>query len=298
MSARLARLALALYPLAYRRRYGEELAALVEDTGASPRVIGDLARGALSAHLRPGPTVAGAVGREDRLRLAASSVLLCWVLFTAAGLGLYKTTEGRPFEGGAGAPGLLGTAHLAIQILALLATAAVAIGAVPLVLAAWRQRRDRPAARRAIGLACGAISLLVGVTVGLVALAGSTPGFSAGVEAAILAAYSLLALACGVGCALAARLGLFAIDVPQRLLILAAGCATVVAVAMVGIVLFSGIYLVDLIAAAPDLAGEPNGPLGVPGVAVSLAIQLAAMVAFTAPTALAAARSWRAPARG
>jgi hypothetical protein len=298
MSARLARLALALYPLAYRRRYGEELAALLEDTGASPRVIGDLARGALRAHLRPEPKVAGAVGREDRLRLAASSVLLCWVVFTAAGLGLYKTTEGRPFEAGAGAPGLLGTAHLAIQILALLAAAAVAIGAVPLVLAAWRQRRERPAARGAIGLACGAISLFVGVTVGLIAVAAITPGLSPGVEAVILAAYSLLALACGIGCALAARQGLFAITVPRHLLVLAAGCTTVVAAAMVGIALFAAVYLVDLISGAPNLAGAPNGPLGVPSVAVSLAVQLAAMVAFTAPAALAAARSWRPPARG
>jgi hypothetical protein len=87
VSARLARLALALYPLAYRRRYGEEMAALVEDQGASPRAVADLARGALRAHVRPEPAVAESVGRDDPVRLGGSAVLLWWVLLTLGGLG-------------------------------------------------------------------------------------------------------------------------------------------------------------------------------------------------------------------
>lgn len=292
-SARLARLALALYPLAYRRRYGDEMEALVEDSGASPRAVADLLRGALGAHLRPEPTVAGEVGRDDRLRLGVSAVLLCWVLFTMAGLGLYKTTESRSFDGLGGAPSLLGTALQTIQILAAVGSLAVVLGAAPLVLAALRQAGSRPAARRAVLLACGCVATFVGATMGLVLLAMAKPGFSPGVEALILAAWFLLAVACGVGCALAARHGLFAIAVPRRTLVFATVCATVVTVSMVGIALLTLTFLFDLVIAAPGLAAEPNGPLGEPNARLSLLIQLAAMVAVAVPAALGVSRAWR-----
>jgi hypothetical protein len=53
MTRRLAAVVLASYPLAYRRRYGEELAALVDDSPVNGRVVLDLLRGAVVAHLRP-----------------------------------------------------------------------------------------------------------------------------------------------------------------------------------------------------------------------------------------------------
>lgn len=293
MSARLARLALALYPLAYRRRYGEEMAALVEDQGASPRAVADLARGAVRAHVRPEPAVAASVDSDDHVRLGISAVLLCWVLFAFAGLAHYKTTEGRPFEGPGGVPGLLGVAHLGIQILAAVGSAAVVAGAAPLVRAALHQVDSRPAARRAVLLACGCVVTFVGVTVALVVLAAAKPGFSSGVEALIVLAWILLAVACGVGCALAARRGLFAIAVPPRALPLAVICAGVVAAAMVGIALLTLIYLVDLVAAT-NLASMPNGPLGNPDVRASLVLQLIAMVATAVPAAFAASRARRA----
>lgn len=49
---RLARAALRLYPRWWRRRYGAELQALVEDLGDRPGMAADLARGALSVRLR------------------------------------------------------------------------------------------------------------------------------------------------------------------------------------------------------------------------------------------------------
>lgn len=291
MRARLARLALALYPLAYRRRYGDEMAALIEDSGPSSGAVIDLLRGAAGAHLRPEPAVAAEVGPDERRRLGLSAVLLCWVLFSAAGLGLYKTTESRAFEGGVEGGGVLHLAHLAIQVLAGLAALAVVLGAAPLVLAALRQGRERPGARRATRLACGCVATFVAATVALVLVAQAKLGLPAGVEALILAAWSLLALACGIGCALAARRGLFAIAVPRRALDLATGCAALVAVAMAAIVVLAGVYLVALVVGSPELAGEPNGPLGVPSAGVSLALQLAAMIAFALPAGLGARRA-------
>jgi hypothetical protein len=293
VSARLARLALALYPLAYRRRYGAEMEALVEDSGASPGAVADLARGALRAHLRPEPAVAEEVGRDDRLRLGVSAILLCWVLFAFAGLALYKTTEGRSFRGLGDAPSLLGITHTGIQILAAVASLAVVLGAAPLVLAALRQAGSRPEARRAALLACGCVATFGAVTTGLVVLAATKPGFSSGVEALLLAAWALLALGCGVGCALAARRGLFAIAVPRRTLVFATVCASVVAAAMVGIAALTLIYLFDLVIAAPGLASTPNGPLGEPNARLSLLLQLATMSALAVPAALAAKRAWR-----
>jgi hypothetical protein len=127
MNARLARIALAFYPLAYRRRYGEEMATLLEDTAPSPSAIVDLLRGAAGAHLRPEPAVAAEVAPEERLRRGLGSVLLCWVLFAIAGLALYKTTENGASEAG-GEPGLLGVLHLCIEVLAALGSAAVVVG--------------------------------------------------------------------------------------------------------------------------------------------------------------------------
>ncbi|HKZ15292.1 MAG TPA: hypothetical protein VJL81_15755, partial [Solirubrobacterales bacterium] len=139
MSARLARLALRLYPPAYRRRYGDEMEALLEDGGAGPGAVLDLLRGAIGAHLRPEPALAATVGREERLRRGLAAVLLCWAIFVIAGLAFYKTTEGTPFEGVGETPSALGSLHLAIQILAAIGGVAVVVGAVPFVIAALRE---------------------------------------------------------------------------------------------------------------------------------------------------------------
>ncbi|MBS1679618.1 MAG: hypothetical protein JST08_19780 [Actinobacteria bacterium] len=294
MSARLARLALALYPLAYRRRYGAEMAALLEDQGASPRAVADLVRGALRAHLRPTPAVAGELRREDRARLGISAVLLCWVLFALAGLALAKTSEGPLLEGRSGAPEVLGLARIGIELLAVVGSLAVAIGAAPLVLAALRQARTRPEVRRATLLVCGSVVAFVGATAALALIAGVAPNRSGPVDALILTAWTLVALACGVGCARAARRGLFAITVPPGALRLAAACASIVVAAMAGIALLTLAYLVALVVAATNLAAAPNGPLGNPDVRASLVIQLLAMAALVVPATIAATRTHRA----
>lgn len=217
MNARLARLALALYPLSYRRRYGAEMESLLEDGGATPATVVDLTRGALRAHLRPEPGVADAIPREERLRRGLGAAIACWLLFAVAGLSFYKTTEGSPFEGAAGAPDVLGPLHLAIQILAVL----------------------------------GGVAVLVGAS--------------------------------AVPAGLASR----------RLPALARGCVAVLAVAMAGIAALTAAYLIVLATSAPHLAGEPNGPFGTPDVAVSLALQLAAMAIVAVPATLVALRTWR-----
>jgi hypothetical protein len=179
MNARLARLALALYPLAYRRRYGEEMATLLEDTTPSPAVIFDLLRGAARAHLRPEPAVAAEVGPDERLRLGLGSVLLCWVLFAIAGLALYKTTENGASEAG-GEPGLLGGLHLCIQVLAALGSLAVVVGLLGIAVPGRVVRLTGACAAvvvaAMIGIALLTVAYLVTVVVAAPGFAGEPNG--------------------------------------------------------------------------------------------------------------------------
>ena len=64
MSGRLAKAALTFYPLAYRRRYGEEMEALVEEGRPGIRGSLDLLRSAFLAHLRPVRGVSSTIGPE------------------------------------------------------------------------------------------------------------------------------------------------------------------------------------------------------------------------------------------
>jgi hypothetical protein len=293
VNARLARLALALYPLAYRRRYGEEMAALVEDYGASPRAVVDLARGALSAHVRPGPAVAGDLGRGDRMRLGISAVLLCWVLFAAAIFAFAKTTEEPAFRAAASAHAVLGGAHSALQVLFVLASMAFLLGAAPLVVIALVQSHKRPGVRHAALAAIGCVAVLIVATGAVVLVANHHPAPGEGARTALLAGWILVGMACAIGSAMAARRGLFAAAIPAGALRLAAGCAAVVAAAMTGTAVATLAYLVGLVTSATDLASTPNGPLGNPDVRVSLLIVLAVMIGAAVPAALAAKRAWR-----
>jgi capsular polysaccharide biosynthesis protein len=52
---RLARWMIRLYPASWRARYGDELEALLADTGADARIVGDLARGGMRMQLKAWP---------------------------------------------------------------------------------------------------------------------------------------------------------------------------------------------------------------------------------------------------
>ena len=54
LAGRLSRLMVGLYPRRWRRRYREELLALLEEHPSSPRTVANLALGALGTHLDPG----------------------------------------------------------------------------------------------------------------------------------------------------------------------------------------------------------------------------------------------------
>jgi hypothetical protein len=287
VSARLARLALALYPLAYRRRYGEEMAALLEESGASPRAALDLAKGAARAHLRPERSVVDGLDGRDRLRLGASAVLLCWLLVAMAIFAFAKTTEDPDFAAAASAHTLLGGAHLALQLLAVFASLALLLGAGPLVVIALAQVGSRAGVRRAALAASACVVVAILATAAVVLVANHHPDPSSGLRTGLIAGWIVVGIACTFGCGMAARPGLFAARIPDGALRLASACAAVIAAAMVGIALASAVYLAALLADAPSLAGQGNGG-GLISVGASLGIVFAAIaLAATAGSASA-----------
>jgi hypothetical protein len=75
----------------------------------------------------PSTRPTGAVDAADRVRASASGVLMYWVLFVAAGFAFYKTTD-QPFSAAGHVHPLPRDAHVAVQVVALMASALVVLG--------------------------------------------------------------------------------------------------------------------------------------------------------------------------
>lgn len=291
---RLARLALRLYPLAYQRRYGDEMRALIEDQPPRARAVLDLVRGALLAHLRPADAPAGAVDAADRVRATTSGVLMCWVFFAAAGLGFYKTTEDHPFSLAGHAHPLLAVAHMGVQAVALAASGMVVLGALPLICAAIARVRRERMAWRTVALPVLPLIVFGVLTAGFLALARAhgtghptTAGYAAG------AVWMIAGLVCAAACVLACRAVLFATPVAPPGLRVALVSGAIVTTAMFLIAAATAIYAVALILDAGSLAAEPNGPFQVLSVSASLTVLAIVMVLAAGLAATATRRGWR-----
>ena len=68
MRSRVARIALRLYPLGFRRRYESEMRVLIEERPPGMWMLLDLCRGALAAHSSPSRAPRGMVDAGDRMR--------------------------------------------------------------------------------------------------------------------------------------------------------------------------------------------------------------------------------------
>ncbi|MCA2226263.1 hypothetical protein [Nonomuraea aurantiaca] len=78
MSGLVARVVMACHPPWFRERYGEELAALVEETGGGPRVLLDLAAGAVRAWLRPALSGDPAARVRRRMQATLATTWIAW----------------------------------------------------------------------------------------------------------------------------------------------------------------------------------------------------------------------------
>jgi MFS family permease len=294
MTGWLAHQVLHLYPLAYRRRYGEEMRALLEDQPPRAGTVVDLLGGAARAHLRPADAQADAVGAADRVRASTSGVLLCWVFFAAAGFGYYKTTEDAPFSATGHAHPVLRDAHLAVQALALIASAAVVLGALPLIFAALTHVRRDPTLRRKVALPFLPIIVFAVLTAVVLAIAHTQPqNHTSNAGSGMAIVWGIAGLACGATCVLACRAALFSTPVPPARLRAALTAGTVVTGAMLAIALATTLYAIALAADASHLAAAPNGPFQVLSVTASLIVQLVVMVGAGVLATIATARAWR-----
>ena len=293
MTARLSRVALSLYPLAYRRRYGEEMRTPLEDQPATACTVLDLIRGALVAHLHPHNAPTGAVDAADRVRASASGVLMCWVLFAAAGFAFYKTTEDPPFSAAGRAHSLLRDAHVAVQAVALMASALVVLGVLPLIAAALVRARRDPGVRRSVVLALVPVIGFVVLTAIVVVLAHSAgQHHTSGVGSGIAIVWGIVGIGCGVGCVVGCRAALFGTPVSQSSLRAALMFGTLVMVATFMIAAATAIY-VALATDAARVAAESNGPFQVLSVTASLVVVTIVMVVTAGLAATATRRGWR-----
>jgi hypothetical protein len=295
MTARIERWMLCLYPLAFQRRYGAEMRALLEQRRPSPRTVLDLLLGAVRAHISPPASTSGALAPDERIRLTGAGVLACWVLFAAAGAAFYKTTEDYPFSAAAHAHPLLRGAHLAVQVAAVIGSAAVVLGALPLIAVAVDRARTEPGVRRYVVIALAPVLGFAGLSAVLVAIAHSMssprPSTGAGVVAVL---WSVTGPGCGLTCALACRKALFAIPIRDRWLRSTLASGVLVTIAMIVVAISTGIYAIALIISVPSLASSLNGPLQIADTGGSLVIQTGVMAALAALAVVTMRRGWAA----
>lgn len=90
-----------LYPHRWRRRYGEELEAMLEQTRPTLRVVLDLLAGALDAHLHSQLILKGAVMHNPFTRTPAAvpqTIMLPGLFFLAAAVLKYGLGQGFLFD--------------------------------------------------------------------------------------------------------------------------------------------------------------------------------------------------------
>jgi hypothetical protein len=222
------------------------------------------------------------------MRASTSGVLICWVFFAAAGFGYYKTTEDAPFSAVGHAHPLLRDSHLAVQALALVASATVVLAPLPLIVKALSHARREPSLRRTVAIPFVPVIVFGALTAVVIALAHGSSGGSG-----IAVAWGIAGLVCGTACVLACRAALFATPAAADRLRAALVGATVVSGAMLAIAVAVAVYAVALTVDASHIAAAPNGPYQVLSVTASLIIQLVVMVGAGALASVATVRAWR-----
>ena len=86
----LARAALALYPPSWRARYGDEVLALLEDSGGGPAAVASVAWRALPAWFWPPRHLHD---RPARMRASLATALMSWSMLAGLGLVFAQLTQ-------------------------------------------------------------------------------------------------------------------------------------------------------------------------------------------------------------
>jgi hypothetical protein len=276
---RLARAALALYPPSWRARYGDEVHALLQQSGGGVGAVASVAWRALPAWIWP---PAHLHDRAARMRASLSTGLLAWSFLTGLGLVFAQLTQLQGFR----PPGhpLITWSYLVFDVALAISVAAAGLGGLPLWLLmlrrARRERRRRDAVYLLLPLIAPAAFLAgLSITVRLVGGAG-------GVSPAWFGIITLVGFGFATAAAAGPGLALRRLQPRGAALRLAATAGSVAAAAAVTAaaaitVAVSGLYLW-----ARGFAGYHDP--AIPGVYLALVIVAAAV------TAVSAARGTRA----
>jgi hypothetical protein len=301
MSARAARLRaglgavlLALYPEAWRDRYGREVRVLLEDDPPRAGGLASLLLGAADAHVRPQRSWREGVTPSTSMRLSVGALFACWMLVALAGSAFAKETEG--FGSVEHEHGLLIAARDMITIGAFVGASAVALGGLPLLWQAHVAAVRRHDGRLAAWLAAPALAggLLVALAALLLFLAPARHGrFPASFVLATIVPLTLAALACASVGALAPKAVMRRAKPPARLLRLASlsGQALTVAILLVTVGLL--LYVPALWSVSAGAGTATSGPFGL-STRVTLCFSVAAALVAAGPALLAATRARRA----
>jgi hypothetical protein len=207
---RVQRLVLAGFPARFRLRYGDELSALISDSGGGWRVTADLVRSAAREWLRPSFIGTTEEQRRMRLQSTTATVFVLWSFSALAVAVFARAVDDHPV------PGLHSWGFVAYGagtvVFELTAGAVLLIGFVywlRVVLPAVRAHNGAVLVPAVLPIAVGTLWL---VTTALVAFIGHhiVPGNYRHITAqapttaggmAVLAVYALFTLACVVMCA-------------------------------------------------------------------------------------------------
>jgi hypothetical protein len=136
----LAAAALALYPAAWRARYGDEVRALLDDSGAGPRNVASLAWRAMPAWVCPPRHL---YDRPARMRASLATVLLAWTALAGLALVFAQLTQAQPTLQGLTPPGhpIIQWSYWVFDGAIFVSVLAVAAGGLPLWLQMMRGAR-------------------------------------------------------------------------------------------------------------------------------------------------------------
>ncbi len=133
---RLARVALLLYPRAWRARYGEQVAALLDDTGGGLRAVAALAWHAVPAWVFPAKHLHD---KDSRVRASLGTVLVAWSALVGISLVFVQLTQFQGYRP-TGHP-IIGWCYAVIDAAMAVSALSAAAGGLPLWLLMLRRAR-------------------------------------------------------------------------------------------------------------------------------------------------------------
>jgi hypothetical protein len=294
------------YPTAWRARYGDELAGLIEELDGDARLSWSVRFDVVRAGLVERARVlgVGALPPRERAREGALLVLYSWMLFVLGGFGVLKASEHWKAVTPAAKRGLPAAAFDVLFVAAGVGSTLVLVGVAPFLprLAALVRQGDWKDVRRPIIRAVSLSLVTAAATFGLARWAHSlTPGARNGRDASYSAAFVawiILLAACLFGWAAAAAATARRLSPLPRLLRFEVWLGAAVSAAMVVMTIATTLWWGSLARAAPwFFEGRPVGSrasafvsnMVIPEVMMLLATTLGLIGAIQALNALAKA---------